>query len=302
MPRKADHRGRIERRSTRLAPQEIRTTGKDAKTGLPTEFTATVLRYGVVDDYRTKFRPGVFDASLEARMPRVVWAHDWTDPIGRYDDVVTNDKDRLTLHAVFDSLEDVPSARRAASQLQSGTIDQFSVGFYREAETEDKGDNTYWIEGGDLVEASPVLEAAVPGTSLDSVRSRRSSGLLVPVDELEHIFVQSFAGNLSITEALAAVKELAVEPSDDDDDDATVKPAVEPGEEDPSDDDADVVPAVEPGEEDPSENDADVVPAAPPVVPVAPVPPADPSTPVTEPSGAPSDDVFNELAEALAGL
>src|SRR5215471_2396567 len=49
----------------------------------PGTFEATVMHYGIVDDYGTVFDPGVFTASLDKRLPRITWGHDWADVIGR---------------------------------------------------------------------------------------------------------------------------------------------------------------------------------------------------------------------------
>lgn len=198
---------RKERRTVALTPADIRVTAKDKTSGLPTEYTATVLRYGVLDDYWTKFRPGVFTDSLSSRMPRVVWSHDWSDPIGIYDDVVTDDDDGLTLHAKFADFEHVPNARRASSLMQDGIIDQFSVGFYRESDEEEKNEPVVWITKGDLVEASPVLAAAVPGTALVGMRAS-ASGLLVPRDEVERIIVQAYTDEVPLVEVLNALMDV----------------------------------------------------------------------------------------------
>lgn len=226
------HRAR-ERRIVALSPSEVRVTGTDKATGLPTEFTALVLRYGVLDDYWTKFRYGVFAASLEERMPRAVWSHDWSDPIGIYDDVVSDTEDGgLVLHARFADFEHVPSARRAASLMADGIIDQFSVGFYREADEDDPDTpGVVWITRGELVEASPVLAAAVPGTALVGMRSS-GSGLLVPMEDVERIIVSLTSGDIGLTDALVAARD-AAESGDPAGSDA------EDDEDDPDDDDDD---------------------------------------------------------------
>jgi HK97 family phage prohead protease len=230
-------RGR-ERRIVALSPSEVRVTGTDKATGLPTEFTAVVLRYGVLDDYWTKFRYGVFAESLEQRMPRAVWSHDWSDPIGIYDDVVSDTEDGgLVLHARFADFEHVPSARRAASLMADGIIDQFSVGFYRDADEDDPDvPGVVWITRGELVEASPVLAAAVPGTALVGMRSS-GSGLLVPMEDVERIIVSLSTGDIGLTDALVAARD-AAESGDPADPDAEADTDVEddPDVEDDQDD------------------------------------------------------------------
>lgn len=140
---------------------------------------ADVMKYRVVDDYRTTFNPGCFTASLEARMPRILWSHNPNDPIGRWVDADDN-SDRLRLAGELDlemvegsGTPAVPSAHRAFAQLRSGTMDQFSVGFLRQAEERNNPrQGVTAITLALLDEASPVLVGSVPGAQLVSVRSR----------------------------------------------------------------------------------------------------------------------------------
>ena len=211
---------RIERRRIRLTPADIRAVTRNAN-GLPTSFTAIILRYMVIDDYGTRFVPGVFDASMSERMPRICWAHDWANPLGRWVDVVRNDNEVLELRGEFDDFDDVPDSRRAASQLNSGTIDQFSVGFYREEDREaddPKLPGIFDIVRGDLVEGSLVLVGAVPGTATTGFRDGRS-GLLVPVEDVERIIVDVSAGNLDVVEAIQSARDLAEPDASQEDDD-----------------------------------------------------------------------------------
>lgn len=139
--------------------------------------TAVVLRYDVVDSYRTRFRPGVFARSLEERMPQLVWAHDWAEPIGKaighYDD-----GERLQMTFQLDDFDAVPRAKQAYAQLKSGSLGEFSVGFMRLADAPPPDADlrrmgVVDIVEGELDEVSVVLRGAVPGTKLLNVRGAR---------------------------------------------------------------------------------------------------------------------------------
>lgn len=156
---------------------------------------ADVMKYNTVDDYRTTFDPGCFSDSLEQRMPRILWAHNPVDPIGQWTDA-EDTRDRLRLAGLLDlqmipntQTPAVPSAHRAWAQMESRTIDQFSVGFLRQGEDRQrfKGSGVVAITKALLDEASPVLIGSVPGAQLVSVRQalraptatgRRSRGLV----------------------------------------------------------------------------------------------------------------------------
>lgn len=147
---------------------------------------ADVIRYNKIDDYRTSFRPGVFTRSLEDHLPKMVWGHNFLEPIGQWVDA--DDKsDRLRMLGQLDlemvttddgrelDIPAVPMAHRAFVQLQKRTIDQFSVGFVRLSDSphpEVRGATQ--IDEAWLDEASPVLVGSVPGTALVGVRSRNA--------------------------------------------------------------------------------------------------------------------------------
>lgn len=196
----------IDRRALRA---EFRATDTKAR-----RFEAKVMVYGVVDDYGTMWTPGVFKDYLAERMPRIAWAHDWSEPLGRYVDF-TDTSESLTLVGEFDDFDAVPRARQAYAQLQSGTIDQFSVGFVRkkwlnESELSDGERSAGAVERmvkADLPETSPVLQGAVPGTQLVGVRSvRMANGLVVPEDLVIDLGRKVDAGELTEAQAKAALK------------------------------------------------------------------------------------------------
>lgn len=140
--------------------------------------TARVLTYGTVDSYGTTFAKGVFNASMLERMPRIVANHDWSDVIGVWQSFQEDDGG-LTLTGQLDDFDAVPNARKAWAQLQSGSIDQFSVGFWPEEAREvvKDGDPVLEFTRGTLDEASLVMVGAVPGTRLVSLRSLKRDTL-----------------------------------------------------------------------------------------------------------------------------
>jgi len=195
----------IERRSIHVP--ELRVPDDDSRS-----FEAVVLRYNVVDDYQTTFAPGAFTESLERRLPRIVWAHDWSEPLGRYVDYVDNDEE-LRLVGEFDDFDAVPRARQAHAQLRSRTIDQFSIGFLRKDDEPDPDHpGVTRITQGSLDEASLVLIGSVPGTQLLSVRS----GAVVDKQQAASILTKLGAGDIDLAEALTELKTIEQVAGDDD--------------------------------------------------------------------------------------
>jgi HK97 family phage prohead protease len=183
---------------------------------------ADIVQYNVLDDYGTTFQPGVFTESLSTRMPRICWGHDWKDPIGQWVDAEDNNQ-RLRMVGELD-LETrdgqllVPSAHRAFAQMNSGTIDQFSVGFVRQSDKRGAKPGTFDIVKALLDEASPVLIGSVPGTKLISIRAASGaprltraglpagSVLYVPSDVVQDLIVRFERGELDLGDAIQELK------------------------------------------------------------------------------------------------
>lgn len=171
---KAHHQGGTKGRSIMKAETraaviiEVRGDKPDEKPG----FTVRAVNYNVPDTYRTSWAPGVFTEALSQRanMP-VVWNHDQGDPVGH---VVAHREspDGLDLDVEFDDFDAVPRARQAHAQTRSGTMAQMSFAFVRGEEEEDPGHRGVMRQTkAGLREFSLVLNGAVPGTKVTSVRS-----------------------------------------------------------------------------------------------------------------------------------
>ncbi len=140
------------------------------------------VAYNIVDDYRSVFLPGCFDASLRdpaIGLPSLCLAHDWADVVGR----ITSWESRSDGLYVVGQLDDptaVPSAAKAWAQARSGSVSDLSVGFHvptggRRDPTPDELQR--WpgaveiIERAILDEVSLVLRGAVPGAKVLATRT-----------------------------------------------------------------------------------------------------------------------------------
>jgi len=173
------------------------------------------VTYGVVDDYGSVFLPGVFNASLEKRLPTFIWGHSWLEPIGRAT-AWKDTEEGLELTMRLSDPDAVPRARQAAAQFADGTIDDVSVGFSdasRRPPTKDEA--TQWpgvrevIFEGALDETSGVVRGAVPGAKVLSVRSAAE----VDLDAVVALAKRVAAGELTQEEAKVAVDLLGGDPA-----------------------------------------------------------------------------------------
>lgn len=176
-----------------------------------------VTRYNVVDEYKTVWLPGVFDRALQERPPTLAWSHDWSDPIGRA--VYSEDSpDGPVVRFRLDDFDAVPRARQAFAQVQSGTIDDCSVGFSHLTSRRPTPEDltkfpgaTEMMEDADLDEVSLVLRGAVPGAKVLAMRSPQ----VISAEAAGQIMTRLIAGEIDLHEALGLVKEGAVEEADD---------------------------------------------------------------------------------------
>jgi HK97 family phage prohead protease len=134
-----------------------------------------IVKYGVVDSYKTRFMPGVFKRQVAEGQIASVWAHQVDRPIG----VVTDFRDSseaLDGTLKFLPFEDCPDARLAWSSMKAGAIKGISFGFERLADERNAQQSEVRdITDANLSEASPVLSPAVPGAKVLAVRSDASA-------------------------------------------------------------------------------------------------------------------------------
>lgn len=184
---------------------EVRATS-DGKPGV----TLKAFRSGKVDDYGSLWKPAAADEALGTRLPTLVWAHNWEEPLGPAVGFrAGEDGPEVDFH--FSDFDAVPMARRAHAQVADGTIRDASVGFTvpkggRREPTDEEvrmfpGVREV-IERADIDEVSLVLRGAVPGAKVLAVRSGRS----VDFDAVVELARRKVAGEISEDEAKAALE------------------------------------------------------------------------------------------------
>ena len=119
--------------------------------------------FGNIDSDRDRLHKGCFSRSIEQRGPEseskskilLLWQHDPHEPIGK----VTKLKEKTEgLYFEADLDEGIPRADQALKQLESGTINNFSIGFQYVWDTMEYNmeDNVYEVFEVKLFEISPV--------------------------------------------------------------------------------------------------------------------------------------------------
>lgn len=123
----------------------------------------------VIDSYKTKFGTRAFKESFDQRLPVMCWQHDLRDPIGRSLSAVVTPKTN-DIVGKFSDFQAVPNAYRAFSQIDDGTITDFSFGF-KNASYEPGGQRgVRRITKAFMAEFSPVTIGSIPGAHAVGLR------------------------------------------------------------------------------------------------------------------------------------
>ena len=166
---------------------------------------AFVSVFNNVDAGKEIVRQGFFQKSIERKLPKGVWAHDWKQPIAKTleaKEVPPGDPllpDNLkTLGGTYIKGQfnmDTQRGREAYSDIKFGIIDEFSIGYSVVRESKDEETGARELLEGDWKEWSPVLVGMNDQTRLVSIKSDK-------LDDAESD-VESFESAVSTLEKFA---------------------------------------------------------------------------------------------------
>lgn len=156
---------------TRTFASETREVSDDGRS-----VEARILTFGPADAYNTTWGPETFAESLRTKLPAVCWGHDKRRVIGKVTSYRTVPDGLIVSMRLADPAA-VPDAKMAASLLADGAIDNWSIGFSDAKLAPDPNvRGAARVTRARLVEVSPVLDGAVPGTATLALRARAHGG------------------------------------------------------------------------------------------------------------------------------
>jgi len=142
---------------------------------------AIVSVFSNVDAGRDIVAFGAFTESLQRKLPKGVWAHDWKQPIAKTLEARELEPGNATLPPHLKDLGglyikaqfnlDTQRGREAFSDVKFGTIDEFSIGLVVEKSDSDNESGINTLTKCKLFEWSPVLVGMNDRTQLLSVKS-----------------------------------------------------------------------------------------------------------------------------------
>jgi HK97 family phage prohead protease len=139
-------------------------------------FSGYASVFGVTDSQGEEVASGAFDQSLKiwaesGKMPKLLWQHDYRQPIGLWRDIREDDHG---LYVEGQLLLDLAQGREAYSLLKNGVVDGLSIGFVtvRSRRKEGRNGNTRVrvLEEVNLQEVSLVTFAANPKAKIERVK------------------------------------------------------------------------------------------------------------------------------------
>jgi HK97 family phage prohead protease len=126
--------------------------------------------HDTVDTYKTTFGRDAFRSSFEARKPLMCWQHDLKDPIGHAISAQVTPRSN-ELVGQFSDFDAVQNSKRAFSQIQDGTITDFSFGFRQpKYENHPVHRGVRNIREALMMEFSPVSIGSIPGAIATGLR------------------------------------------------------------------------------------------------------------------------------------
>ncbi len=141
---------------------------------------AIVSVYNNVDLGGDVIRYGAFGTSLARKLPKIVWHHDWMQPLGKTLEARELPPGDAQLPESIRQLGGLyvkgqfnlgtQRGRDAYSDLKFGSLDEFSIGYQTKKHTIDSESGVVELLELDLHEWSPVLLGMNPATALLSIK------------------------------------------------------------------------------------------------------------------------------------
>lgn len=142
---------------------------------------AVVSVFDNVDSYNERVIQGAFTKSLETKMPKGVWMHNWELPVAKTIEAVELKAGDARLPEEIKSYGgllikgkfnlNTQRGKEAFSDIAEGIIDEFSIGYTVNQESIGT-DGVRELLDVNLMEWSPVLVGANPSTALLSLKSQ----------------------------------------------------------------------------------------------------------------------------------
>lgn len=174
--------------------------------------------FGVKDSYGDVVEKGAFKNSIvmwqgKGKMPKLLWQHDSTQPIGVWTKMEEDDHG-LRLEGQL-LINDIPKAKEAHALLKAGALDGLSIGYRVKDEKYDRDTDTNHLYELDLMETSIVTFPANQSATVAGVKSTLERGELPSLKEFEKFLREAgFSKSQATVIASHGLRKLLGEPVD----------------------------------------------------------------------------------------
>lgn len=133
-------------------------------------FEAYVSIFNNVDYADEVIEKGAFAKSIAKKLPKIAWAHNWDEIIGKVTSAIEDDRG---LKIAGQLVLSVQKAKEAYDLMKEGATDEFSIGYgiVNARYEERNGKQVRVLTELDLYEISPVLSGCNPETELLGIKS-----------------------------------------------------------------------------------------------------------------------------------
>jgi len=150
-------------------------------------------RFGEMDQSGDVVVKGAYAESLAGRMPKMLWQHDPTQPIGMWEQA---SEDETGLYVRGRILDTVEKGREARALVEAGAIDGMSIG-YRTLDADRGTDGARILKQLELWEVSLVTFPMLASARVDAIKAAEMSRR-----EMEQKLTQDAGFSRSVARAL----------------------------------------------------------------------------------------------------
>lgn len=150
-------------------------------------------RFGEVDSYNEMVAKGAFSESIGRKMPKMLWQHSPTWPIGVWEQASEDDTGLYVRGRILDTVE---KGREARALIEAGAMDGMSIGFMTLKDSR-QSDGVRVLEQVDLWEVSMVTFPALASARVDAIKAAEMSRR-----EMEALLTQDAGLSRSVARSL----------------------------------------------------------------------------------------------------
>jgi len=150
-------------------------------------------RFGEMDKGGDVVVKGAYEESLKGRMPKMLWQHDPSQPIGMWEEAAEDETGLYVRGRILDTVE---KGREARALIEAGAIDGMSIG-YRAINADRATDGARLLKALELWEVSLVTFPMLQSARVDAIKAAEMDR-----PEFERMLTQNAGFSRSVARAL----------------------------------------------------------------------------------------------------